>query len=1250
MATQFTSILKLALPTQGELSGSWGTVVNENITTMIEQAIAGLATINTWSSNSHTLTIASGLTSESRCAMLSLTDTNTQLSAAGTVVCPALSKTYIVKNGAGQIVTVKTASGSGIAIPSGKTMLLFCDGTNVVEAVDHVVTMSAGTLTITGLTTFASIKGVDSTTVTGILDEDNMASNSATKLVTQQSVKAYVDSQVGTVDTLAEILANGNTTGGANIVASTDDKVQFRDSSIYINSSADGQLDIVADTEIQIAATTVDINGAVALNGAVTGATNVTLSGELDAATGDFSGAVDIDGALDVAGTTNLDVVDIDGATQIDATVSVGVDDTGYDVKFFGATSGKSLLWDESADSLIVTGTSQVANTAIASVAISGVSRASNTVTVTNSAVHGLTQGDIVNLNGVSDTSFNGYFTVASISSTTVFTFAQTAANATSSGGFTTEIVYSLLSSGTALSSFAGPVVLNANSAIDGLEITQAGAGDALNVTGTTTMTGNSTVSGTLGVTGVLTGTSLDISGDIDVDGTTNLDVVDIDGAVDMASTLGVGGRVTAAGVTTSAALISTSNSNNLGNTIISALAIDNFTIDGTTIALTSGDMTLDAAGNINLDADGGSVFFKDAGTEFFKIRNTGSDVQIYSARPDADMKFEGVDGSVGITALLLDMSASGRATFNNNVVVTDNNSLIAGSGDDLQIFYNGTNGEIDVSSGNLTLDVAGDIILDADGGDVKVKDAGTEFCRITNSAGSVQIYAPVQDKDTFLQNLLGNDGNTTITMLTLDASEAGAATFSSTIAATGATFAATSGRGLVISNATTTHTNSVAVLDAQHSNGSLSFKTAGTERFNIATDGAATFNSSITATSLDISGDIDIDGTTNLDVVDIDGAVDMASTLAIAGDVTITSAGPLISFVDSDNNPDYQIKNGNGTFRIIDTTNSFDKISMSSTETVVNDTSADLDFRVKSDGNANMLFVDGGENHVGIGTATLNRSGLGADHICLTVGADNQMGMLELQGTRTSNADLGRVSFLNAGTKRAEIVAARVDEDNSTKLYFQTSNAGSLGTRLTIGKDGAATFNAGATFDGNVSIGTSSSFGGLINVPVTTSDEAMVTQSNSASSSIHFNFRNTNGFVGSISTSGTATAYNTSSDYRLKENVVAMSGATARLNQLQPKRFNFIADADVTVDGFLAHEVADVVPEAITGTKDAMIDEEYEVTPAVLDEEGNVTTKAVTGTRSVPNYQGIDQSKLVPLLVATIQELEARITQLENN
>ena len=87
------------------------------------------------------------------------------------------------------------------------------------------------------------------------------------------------------------------------LVASTE-KLQFRDTAIYINSSADGQLDLVADTEIQIAATTIDINGAVALNGAITGATNITLSGELDAATLDISGDADIDGTLEADAIT----------------------------------------------------------------------------------------------------------------------------------------------------------------------------------------------------------------------------------------------------------------------------------------------------------------------------------------------------------------------------------------------------------------------------------------------------------------------------------------------------------------------------------------------------------------------------------------------------------------------------------------------------------------------------------------------------------------------------------------------------------------------------------------------------------------------------------------------------------------------------------------------------------------------------------------------------------------------------------
>ena len=144
-----------------------------------------------------------------------------------------------------------------------------------------------------------------------------------------------------------------------------------------------------------------------------------------------------------------------------------------------------------------------------------------------------------------------------------------------------------------------------------------------------------------------------------------------------------------------------------------------------------------------------------------------------------------------------------------------------------------------------------------------------------------------------------------------------------------------------------------------------------------------------------------------------------------------------------------------------------------------------------------------------------------------------------------------------------------------------------------------------------------------------------------------HAQFINGNGLVGHIKTNGSATAYNTSSDYRLKTDAQPMTGASDRVLALKPVNFEWIADG-TRVDGFLAHEAQAVVPEAVTGTKDAMKDEEYEVTPAVLDDDGNVTTEAVMGTRSVPDMQGIDQSKLVPLLTAALQEALARITALE--
>jgi hypothetical protein len=160
--------------------------------------------------------------------------------------------------------------------------------------------------------------------------------------------------------------------------------------------------------------------------------------------------------------------------------------------------------------------------------------------------------------------------------------------------------------------------------------------------------------------------------------------------------------------------------------------------------------------------------------------------------------------------------------------------------------------------------------------------------------------------------------------------------------------------------------------------------------------------------------------------------------------------------------------------------------------------------------------------------------------------------------------------------------------------------------------------------------------------------------------------FYQNNNYVGAVQSTASATSYTTSSDYRLKEAWLPMAGASERVQALKPINFAWKVDGS-RVDGFLAHEVQEVVPEAATGAKDAMRDEEYEVTPAVyedvvipavLDEEGTeveaerteqtLVTEAVMGTRSVPDYQGIDQSKLVPLLTAALQEALTEIASLK--
>jgi len=183
----------------------------------------------------------------------------------------------------------------------------------------------------------------------------------------------------------------------------------------------------------------------------------------------------------------------------------------------------------------------------------------------------------------------------------------------------------------------------------------------------------------------------------------------------------------------------------------------------------------------------------------------------------------------------------------------------------------------------------------------------------------------------------------------------------------------------------------------------------------------------------------------------------------------------------------------------------------------------------------------------------------------------------------------------------------------NSVSNYTTFSTAAT--ERMRIDSDGRANFNTTAA------LGT-----GVLQVKLAGTNKALgIRMRAEAAGNWGHAFENSSGtIIGNIVLNASSTSYNTTSDYRLKENVTDVTDGIIRVKQLNPKRFNFIADPDTTVDGFIAHEAQAVVPEAVTGTHNE------------VDDDGNAV------------MQGIDQSKLVPLLTAALQEAIAKIETLE--
>ncbi len=222
------------------------------------------------------------------------------------------------------------------------------------------------------------------------------------------------------------------------------------------------------------------------------------------------------------------------------------------------------------------------------------------------------------------------------------------------------------------------------------------------------------------------------------------------------------------------------------------ALSPGSFTAGGT-ISNTSGDITIDAVGDIILDADNADIFLKDAGTTFGSLTNTSGNLIIKSGTTTAatfsgaNVTFAGTiasgaidNGSSNITSggvIKIDVDADADDLTGDSAT----GRLTIGAGEDLNLYHGGTNSYIVNDTGDLIIDSHADIVLDADGADIRFKDNGTTLGEIGAANSDFNISSSVQDKDITFK---GNDGGSTITALTLDMSSAGAATFNNDVTA----------------------------------------------------------------------------------------------------------------------------------------------------------------------------------------------------------------------------------------------------------------------------------------------------------------------------------------------------------------------------------------------------------------------------------------------------------------------------------
>ena len=392
---------------------------------------------------------------------------------------------------------------------------------------------------------------------------------------------------------------------------------------------------------------------------------------------------------------------------------------------------------------------------------------------------------------------------------------------------------------------------------------------------------------------------------------------------------------------------------------------------------------------------------------------------------------------------------------------------------------------------------------------------------------------------------------------------------------------------------------------------------------------------------------------------------------------LTSAGAGAAPSFAAAsgttiNNNADNRVITGSGTANTLEgeANLTFDGSNLTVTgtsslngTTTINEGGAAADFRVETDTLTHAIYTDGGNNRVSFITA----GDLGYVHIKIadsggTVDATGDELVLENSGHTGMTILSGATSkgYINFGDSGSADIGRVIYDHNINAMRFLTNGGDRMSVRASNANSGSLVvggtswdtwYHFQMRFNGNAG-------GGMV----------LDNSETDTNGTAYIYFKQGNSNIGSINRNGTTSAvsYNTSSDYRLKENVNYTWDATTKLKELKPAKFSWKSDpSNQIVDGFIAHEVSDIVPEATTGTKDetetkekVVISSDGTITAEWIEEADWIKGKADNtyeddttweATKVVPKYQQIDQAKLVPLLVKTIQELEARITTLEN-